>query len=136
MATLTDLLKESMNDKVEIKSQVKLNGQPLKTFKAFKESFTFEEQATIIQTKNIAGETLIWGSDGFGIWGTSKWGTGAISSFVLGSSVGGILGTNALGNQSSEFEDVRVIPPNKLFKERFLGDSFEDTSETTAEWGA
>ena len=125
---LVNILKENSNDKVEIKSQAKLNGQPIRTFKAFKETLIFEEQATIIQTKNIAGETMIWESDGFGIWGTSKWGNSSSSSFVLGSSVGGKLGINYLGSQSSEFTDVRVIPPNKTFKERFLSTQFIDST--------
>jgi len=134
MAKLTDFMKESANDKVEIKSQVKLNGQPLKTFKAFKEEFGVEEFATVIQTRNIGGDTMIWGNTDFAIWGTSSWGSSAQTSFILGSSLAGVLGTSKLGSRSSEFEDTIVVNPDRKHKERFFGTYFNSTSDTTATW--
>ena len=57
-----------------------------------------------IKIKNIAGETMIWDNETFGIWGSSKWGSTSEASFILGSSVAGILGSSPLGSQSSEWE--------------------------------
>ena len=59
----------------------------------------------VVNTKNIAGDSLIWGNSTFGIWGTDKWGSVAQSGFVLGNSFAGILGTSKLGTQSSDWEE-------------------------------
>jgi hypothetical protein len=58
----------------------------------------------VINTKSVAGETLIWGNSTFGIWGTNKWGSTAKSSFILGHPQAAILGTSPLGSQPSDWE--------------------------------
>lgn len=127
--SLVSSITQSNQDKNEIRSQVELQGEPFKTFKAKTETLEIKHQATVIEQKNIGGDVLIWGNDVFGIFGSYKWGNTASQSFILGLSQ---LGINALGDRSSSFEVVRVSPPNNLFEEYFLSDYFINTSETTA----
>lgn len=63
----------------------------------------------VIKLKNIAGDTLIWGSTDYGIWGTYKWGSAASSSFVLGLAK---LGVNGLGSVSSDWGTNQVVNPS------------------------
>jgi len=130
--SLTNLLKNTSDSTTEVRNQVSLNGEPFKTFKFNTESFTGKHQATILEQKNIGGDVLIWGNENFGTWNEFKWGTEASQSFVLGLSK---LGINALGDKSSSFEIVRIVPPNDLFEEDFVGEFFIDTTSTTATLG-
>lgn len=132
MASLIGSLTESNRTNVDARTQVNLSGQPFKTFKFATDNFQVQHQATVVSQKNIGGDVLIWGNDGFGQWGSFKWGTTASQSFILGLS---LLGVNALGDKSSEYEIVRVSPPNNRFNEPFLSDYFIDTDETTATLG-
>jgi hypothetical protein len=118
-------------DRVEMKS-VDLQGEPFKTFKFKTESVQPQHQATIIYQKNIGGDVGIYGNEVFGIYGVAKYGTTASQSFVLGQ---GRLGLNALGDKSSEYEIVRIVPPQDDFREHFLSTVFIETSETTAVMG-
>jgi hypothetical protein len=133
MASIVKLLTENSNDKNEIKSQVELNGEPFKTFKFKTESLYVKHQASIISIKNIGGDILIWGNDAFGIWGNYYWGDSASQSFILGLSK---LGINALGDTSSDFERIRIVPPNDSFEEEFIGDYFINTTSTTAAYSS
>jgi hypothetical protein len=129
MAGLIQGITEGGRTSMDSRTNVDLQGQPFKTFK-FNTDNTVSprHQATILKEKNIGGDVLIWGNESFGIWGEFKWGTSASQSFILGL---GILGLNALGDQSSEFEIVRIIPPGGVFEENFITDYFINTSETT-----
>lgn len=130
MPSIAEILTQNSNDKVEIKSQVNLNGQAFKTFKQFIEQINIYEQATIIESRNIGGSIGIYGNPNFGIYGISTYGNTPTTGFVLGSALAGILGTNKLGETGSSFEAVRVIPPNNIFIERFIGSIFIDSSST------
>lgn len=127
--SIVSILKESSSTNMETRNQVDLNGEPFKTFKFKTEAIYPKHQATVISEKNIGGETLIWGNETYGLWGTYKWGSTASQSFVLGLSK---LGLNKLGEVTSEFIITRVIPPNNRFEENFISDYFISTSETTA----
>jgi hypothetical protein len=127
--TITSAITGSNQDKMEIRSQVELRGEPFKTFKFKTESMQVNHQATIIEQKNIGGDILIYGNAAFGIWDSYKWGTSASQSFILGLS---LLGVNSLGDVSSVFETIRVVAPDNIFDEPFLSDYFINTSETTA----
>ena len=83
-----------------------------------------------VQQANIAGDTMIWGSSDFGIWGTAKWGDTASISFVLGNSSAAILGTSKLGSQTSEEVDHWVEQYENEYTEEFVDDDFEDTDGT------
>jgi hypothetical protein len=130
MANLIESLTEKKRLKMESRTNVELNGQPFGTFKSSIENIYPRLQATQVYQKNIGGDTLIWGNENFGIWNSFKWGDAETQSFILGL---GILGLNALGDRASEFELVRVVSPNNIFSEPFLGDNFIDTSLSTAE---
>lgn len=129
MASLIGSLTESNRTNVDARTQVNLGGQPFKTFKFSTDNFQVQHQATVVSQKNIGGDVLIWGNSALGQWGQFKWGTQASQSFILGLS---LLGVNALGDKSSEYEIVRVSPPNNSFNEPFLTTYFIDTDETTA----
>jgi len=86
-----------------------------------------------IQQANIAGDTLIWGSTDFGLWGTFKWGSAANTSFVLGHSLAGILGTSKLGSQTSTPVDHFIQQYENSYTEDFIDSDFEDT-DGTASW--
>ncbi len=63
----------------------------------------------LIETQSIGGDTLIWGNATFGIWNSFKWGNSATTSFILGNSLAGVLGTSKLGSQSSSYQTVEEI---------------------------
>jgi CO/xanthine dehydrogenase Mo-binding subunit len=86
------------------------------------------------RTKNIAGDTMIWGSSDFGIWGTAKWRGTANISFVLGNSKAAILGTSLLGSQASAYVVTSVTNPSSIMNERFNFNTYNDTASTTATW--
>lgn len=130
MPTIADILTQGANDKVEIKSQVNLNGQANKVFKTFLDSFGVHEQAFKLEERNIGGSIGIYGNPAFGIYGTATYGNTPVTGFVLGNVLAGILGTNELGETGAAFKTVRVIPPNRNFTERFLGTVFVDDSST------
>lgn len=130
MPSIADILLQNSNDKVEIKSQVNLNGQAFSTFKQFTEEFNVYEQATIIESLDIGGEIGIYGNPVFGIYSISRYGNTPETGFILGSTIAGILGTNKLGSTESSFVTFRVIPPNRKFTERFLGSVFISSSST------
>ena len=98
------------------------------------EKVQLEENTTIIQTRSIAGDVLIWGNSTFGMWNSFKWGNAANTSFVLGNSLAGILGTSKLGSQLSSYVTQSIVNPNNRFREHFKDTSFEDTGVTTADW--
>lgn len=87
-----------------------------------------------VLSKNIAGDSLIWGSPDFGIWGSFKWGNTATFGFILGHSVAGVLGTSKLGSNASEDIEIRVLQYLDTYTEEFIDTDFKDTSETTATW--
>jgi hypothetical protein len=82
----------------------------------------------------VAGEFLIWGNITYGIWGDGKWGTDLTAAFILGSPLGGVLGTNVLGSTLSEYEDFRVFNAHNLFIEGFWNDRFIDNTSTGSEY--
>jgi hypothetical protein len=129
MVGMIGSLTESGRTSTDHRTQVNLKGQAFKTFK-FNTDNTVSprHQATIIWEKNIGGDVGIYGNESFGIYGTAKYGTTASQSFILGQ---GILGLNALGDSSSAFQIVRIVPPNGIFEENFVTDYFINTSETT-----
>jgi hypothetical protein len=111
------------------RTQVNLKGQAFKTFKFnINNEVSPRHQATIIWEKNIGGDVGIYGNESFAEYGVAKYGTTASQSFILGQ---GILGLNALGDSSSAFSIVRIVPPNGIFEENFVTDYFINTSETT-----
>jgi len=57
-----------------------------------------------IFTRSIAGDSLIWGNNAFGIWGTGKWNDSTTTGFVLGNAIGAVLGTSVLGTNLSSYQ--------------------------------
>ena len=117
-----------------IEEQLSLKNQDLiLELRDFSNSLTISPRYRKITTTNIAGDTMIWGSDDFGIWGTAKWGSTANISFVLGNISAAILGTSKLGSQSSEPVDHFISQYQDTYTETFIDDDFEDSS-STATW--
>ena len=86
-----------------------------------------------VATRSLAGDGMIWGNVDFGIYNLNKWANGASTSFVLGHSVAGVLGTSRLGTQSSSYIINRVVNPSNTYTEEFNNDTFKDVA-TTADW--
>jgi len=84
-------------------------------------------------TQNIAGNTLIWGNTDFGTWGSFYWGAGAQTSFVLGHSIAGVLGTSQLGSNTSEYQTIGVYNDADTFPEGFWNDRFI-SSNSSGSW--
>ena len=93
---------------------------------------TTQPRYSKIGTTNIAGDTMIWGSDIFGIWGTAKWGSTANISFVLGNPSAAILGTSELGSKASAEVDHFIMQFENEYTEDFIDDDFEGAG--TASW--
>jgi len=130
MPNIVDALVSNSKDKIETKTQVKLNGNPVTVPVFKKDTLSIKHQATVLKYKNIAGDVLIWGNEALGIWGEFKWGDSYGNAFILGNSLSGILGTSKLGESVSVLETIRVIPPNDSFEEPFLSTYFISTSST------
>jgi len=106
MATFSDYFREASKDKVDIKSQVKLNGQPLKTFKSFGEQVNTQE-INEVYTRDLTGDIFIWDNTTFGTWDDALWSEDAdLTGRVL----------------------VRVIPQNNTYSEKFISSYFVDTT--------
>ena len=101
----------------------------------FNNSYTFQTEPRYrkITTKSIAGDILIWNNSDFGTWNSYKWGSSAQTSFVLGHSIAGILGTTKLGIQASAEINHFVQQYQDSYTENFIDSDFEDTSGT-ASW--
>lgn len=108
MPTVADIITQNSNDKVEIKSQVNLNGQAFKTFKQFVETMNVYEQATKVETRNLSSGISIYGNTTHATYGTSIYNSAYINSL----------------------EVARIIPPNRMFVERFVGTTFINGSST------
>lgn len=67
-------------------------------------SLSLRQSGLSVYTRSIAGNTLIWGNAGFGIFGSYNWGDVSTYSFVLRNPNAGILGTSKLGNNLSTFK--------------------------------
>ena len=132
MADVTKILTEQVNTTNEIKSRVNLNGEAFKTFKYGTENVYPKCQATVIQTRNIGGEGLIWGNETFGVWNSYEWTGIAQTTFILGNAGAALLGLSTLGDNLSEWEVLRVVPNSGNFEEDFVTTYFVSTSDTTA----
>lgn len=97
------------------------------------ERFTVMEITSDVYTRSIAGDTLIWGNTVFGIWNSFKWGNSATTSFVLGNSLAGVLGTSLLGSNASSYVAASIVNPLNTYIERFNTSTFSDGT-TTADW--
>lgn len=118
----------------------RLEEQFLKNQDLILELFNFQNQFTSspryrkVQISNIGGDTLIWGSPSFGIWGQFKWGNQATFGFVLGHATAGVLGTSKLGSNTSTPVDHFVQQYQNIYTEEFIDTDFKDVEETSASW--
>ena len=105
MPDITDVIKNLVEQVKTIQSQ-DTSSDILSRYEYTTGSVTILQSGTIVQTRSIAGDTLIWGNENFGIWGTGKWGDSATTGFILGNNQAAILGVSKLGNQTSQFKTV------------------------------
>ena len=99
---ITDTIKNLINEVRTIQSQDIDNSDILSRFEFAIGSVGITQNKNNIYTRSIAGSTLVYGNQVFGIWNSYKWGDTTTSSFVLGT-VGAVLGVNKLGTQLSEW---------------------------------
>lgn len=123
-----------IKDKNRLKTQIGGSTDEESYLKLFQGFVYATEIATRINTRNLAGDTLIWNNPNFGIWNSYKWGGTAQQSFVLGHSIAGILGTSQLGSNASSYVPVRVVSPDNQFREYFDSTDFRVAASTTADW--
>ncbi|MAH49947.1 hypothetical protein CMI37_29280 [Candidatus Pacearchaeota archaeon] len=118
-----DNIKPQLGDKPKISTYLRTRQEQVQVY----------EITMDIDTRSIAGDTLIWGNVDFGNWNEYKWGNSATTSFVLGHSVAGILGTTGLGSSASSYVLARRVNPSNTYIERFNNTTFKDAA-TTADW--
>lgn len=111
----------------------KLSGYTDKTnvLKSHTDRINISNGTCVITERSMAGESLIWGSPAFGIWGTSLWSEGPYDSFVLGSPVSGILGVSILGFSDTGETITRIISSNNNFREYFRHTDFIESNTAT-----
>ena len=85
-----------------------------------------------VQKQSVAGDTLIWGNNTYGIWNSFKWGNTAQASFVLSSSSYGILGTSQLGSQASSPVTIKLVQGAMTYEEYCYDTDFHDAVNSTA----
>jgi len=101
---ITDTIKNLMNDVRTIQAQDIETADTLSRFEFTTGSLSTRQSGCKVYTRNIAGDTLIWGSTQFGVWNVGNWGDSTTSEFVLGHLQAGLLGINLLGSQASEWK--------------------------------
>jgi len=85
-----------------------------------------------LQKQSVAGNTLIWNHPTYGIWNSYNWGATAQTSFVLGHSSYGILGTSELGSQASSPVTVKLVQGKMTYQEYCYDTDFHDAVNSTA----
>ena len=88
-------------------NELNKNQEILLNIEQFFHTTKLRRRVLCVLKRNIAGTTMIWGNETFGIWGESNWGDVTTFAFILGSAKAGVLGTNLLGagNQPSAIWD-------------------------------
>jgi len=129
---LGKFIEEQANKTGDVMSQLGRKGIDFSTLPVFiRNELVVGNYRIQEKQQNIAGNTLIWGNADFGIWGSYYWGSSAQTSFILGHSVAGVLGTNILGSNVSDFEIIAVHNDNDKFPEGFWNDRFIDSTNST-----
>jgi len=128
---------KDINDRVKRLEADKDNSDILQKYLTFPESVSVKSTPGRIRTRtrNIAGDTMIYGNATFGIWGTAEWGSTPNTSFIFGNPGAAILGTSPLGDTSSEWVVQSVTNLGGIMNERFDFDTYKDPS-TTGTWGS
>ena len=103
---ISDTIKDLINEVKLIQAQDITDSDIITRFEFTTGSIGIRQSGCIISSRSIAGDTLIWGNNTFGIWGTGKWGNQANTSFILGNPQAAVLGTSKLGTQTSNFEVI------------------------------
>ena len=98
----------------------------------FERTFKPQRRYCALQTTSVAGTTLIWGHPTFGIWGTYNWGSSSLASFILGSSLYGVLGTSTLGSAFSAPVTIKLVQGNMTYDEYCYDDEFHNSTDSTA----
>lgn len=93
---------------------------------------TSERRYMALQTSSVAGTTLIWGHPTFGTWGTYRWGSSAFASFILGSSLYGVLGTSVLGSAFSTPVTIKLVQGKMTYDEYCYDTEFHNSTDSTA----
>lgn len=101
-------LAESQQNVIDL-TNPDLDAQPLD----LSMSQTIKVKTTIkVERQNIAGDSLIWGNEEYGEWGTQKW--SEAPGFILGNDDYGILGTSKLGSNLPAWETLEEITSDGL----------------------
>lgn len=126
---------KNLNDRIKKLETKQDNTDILQRYLSFTENVNVSaKQGRVrVRVRNIAGNSLIYGSPVFGIWESFKWGSTMNTSFVLGHPSAAILGTSELGSQSSEFTVESVVNFNNIMIERFNFTTYK-SDNTTATW--
>lgn len=129
-------MNKDVNDRIKRLETKQDNTDIVQGYKAIKENINaVVKQGRIrVRKRSIAGDTMIWGNELTGIWGTYEWGDIGNQSFILGHASAGILGISSLGSQASVWVVSSVVNYNDIMIERFDFDTYKDDS-TTGTWG-
>lgn len=103
---ITDTIKQMMLDIRKLQAQDISDTDILTRFEFTTGSFSVRHNGTTVYTRSIAGEGLVWNSPSFGLWGTGKWSDSLSYSFILGNPLAAVLGTSALGTNTSDWVAV------------------------------
>jgi hypothetical protein len=114
-----DFINEQLRDKDQFKSEKDIGNQSTILLLLSKRQIAPEERSVVVQQRSISGDSLIWGSVNFGIWGDQNWGSTTEASFILGHPSAGLLGISTLGSQASDWETIRVVNNDRTFVEVF-----------------
>lgn len=128
------MLAQNDNDKDYIKTQFG-SADVSAYFKFFTDQVDPTDRGIRIKQRSLSGDTLIWGNSFFGTWNSQNWGNTAQSSFILGHTSAGVLGTSKLGITASDYITLRVVHPGRRYVDNLYDNFFADTANTTATWG-
>lgn len=131
---VSDTLGKELRDKNDFKTEKNIGNKKSEILFLKKRQIKPKERHLIVDQRVIASDVLVWGNEDFGVWGEDNWGSTAQASFILGNPDAGILGESQLGSQTSEWERIRVVNPNRNYIDNLYSTTFKDTSSTTASW--
>lgn len=123
-----DLIK----DKNRLKSQIAGQSEVLQIGKKLSNRFNVFLQTLKIRDRSIYGNILIWNNISFGTWNSYIWGIDPNTTFILGHSSAGVLGSCKLGSTVSAWQVYYLAHQDDTYKEFFVDTDYKESA--TADW--
>lgn len=123
LSDVTDTLKDLINSIKRLEGSAISESDVITRFQWSTGSIGIRQSGCKVYTKSIAGDTMIWGNQSFGIWGEQVWGDIQLQSFILGNATAAMLGTSKLGAIAFGLNLIYNDPTYGLYDVASYGDA-------------